>query len=141
MNQNQAKVISIDFDHAWVEIPRRVAACGNCQSKENCQTGLLGIESDVRRYRLLNDINARVGDTVELCTANGTLLRASFVSYLLPTLLALGGAGTGQFFANDAGALFGTLAGLALGVLWLRRTERIGNSKTPLLSIRHLSLS
>lgn len=141
MNQNQARVIAVEDGYAWVEIPQRVAACGNCQNSRNCQTGLLDGDGAVRRYRISNSIDAAVGDTVQLHVADGTLLHASLVSYLLPAILAIAGAALGQFAAADSGAAIGMLLGLALGFSFLRRAERRGNSAPPMLSIRRHSTS
>lgn len=141
MNQNQARVISVEEGYAWVEIPRRVAACGNCENSSNCQTGLLDGSGAARRYRVPNPISACIGDTVQLHVADNVLLHASFVSYLLPAILAIGGAALGQFAAADSGAVLGTVAGLALGLLFLRRAEHRGNSAEPMLSIRRHSTS
>ena len=141
MNQDRARVISVEDGYAWVEISRREAACGNCQNSTNCETGLLDGSGAARRYRVPNGIDARIGDTVQLHVADEIFLHASFVSYLLPAILAIAGAAVGQFSAADLGAVLGAFFGLALGLLFLRLAENRGNSAEPMLSIRRHSIS
>lgn len=141
MNQNQALVVSVQGEYAWVEVPERMAACGNCQHSWSCPTGLLDNDKEVRRYRIANRINAVPGETVILHVAKGTLWRASSIAYLLPAVLAISAAALGQSLAADPGALMGVLFGLVAGFAYLRRIETKGNSVLPLLSIRRLSTS
>jgi positive regulator of sigma E activity len=68
-----------------------------------------GLGTGPRRYRLENRIGAGVGDQVQLTVADGTVWRASLLSYVLPLLLAIGGAAIGQFAAGDAGAVIGNI--------------------------------
>ena len=72
--------------------------------------------------------------------ADGTVWRASLLSYVLPLLLAIGGAAIGQFAAGDAGALLGTLAGLGCGLVLLRRNEIRARSDASLFSMQIESL-
>ena len=111
MSQCEATVVAADGREVWVEVPERAPSCGNCKTADACQTGLLGLGTGPRRYRLENSIGARVGDHVALIVADGTVWRASLASYVVPLLLAIGAAAIGQFVAGDAAAVIGTLAG------------------------------
>lgn len=123
MSQCEATVVAVDGTEVWVEVPERAPSCGNCKTADSCRSGLLGSGSGPRRYLLENRIGARVGDRVQLTVADGTVWRASLASYVLPLLLAIGGAAFGHFGAGDAGAVAGMLVGLGGGLLLLRRNE------------------
>ena len=123
MSQCEAVVVAITGREVWVEVPERAPSCGSCKTVDACQTSLLGLAKGPRRYRLENRIGARVGDHVQLTVADGTVWRAALMSYVLPLLLAIGGAASGQFAAGDAGAVTGSLAGLGCGLVLLRRNE------------------
>ncbi|MDP1985255.1 MAG: SoxR reducing system RseC family protein [Sulfuritalea sp.] len=123
MSQCDAVVVAVSGSEVWVEVPGRAPACGNCKASDACQDSLLGLSAGPRRYRVANPIGARVGDHVQLTVADGTLWHASLMSYVLPLLLAIGGAGIGQSLAGDAWAVAGMLAGLGGGLVVLRRDE------------------
>lgn len=126
MIRSEGIVVAIDPDrsHVWVEIPGRASACGSCSSAGGCHSGLLGAKDGARRFRVENRIAATLGDRVSLGVADGTVLRASWFSYLLPALLAIAAAGLGQHLADDAGAIAGTVLGLAIGFAYLRWMDR-----------------
>jgi positive regulator of sigma E activity len=123
MSSCDAVVVGVAGDEVWVEVPGRAPACGNCKTADGCQDSLLGLSAGPRRYRVANSVGARVGDHVRLIVAEGVLWRASLVSYVLPLLLAVGGAVIGQSLGGDAWALAGTLGGLGAGLILLRRNE------------------
>lgn len=122
-SQCDAVVVEVSGGEVLVEVAGRAPACGNCKTPEACQDSLIGLRTGPRRYRMDNLIGARVGDRVQMTVADGTVWRASLASYVLPILLAIGGAAIGQSWAGDTGALVGTLAGLACGLALLRRNE------------------
>ncbi len=136
MNECDAVVVEVAGSEAWVELPARAPACGNCRNSEACNEGLLGASTKPRRYRLENTIGARVGDPVRLAVADGTLWRASLASYVLPLVLAIGGAVAGQALAGDVWAVGGTLCGLACGLFLLRRREMRARKDPALFSLR-----
>jgi sigma-E factor negative regulatory protein RseC len=121
---SEAQVIAIDAGDAWVKIPERASACGSCSSASTCHESqtqnVLNSSSGPRRIKISNTIGAQVGDVVNLTVADGRVLRASILSYLLPALLAIAGAILGQSITGDIGAIAGTLIGLALGFANLR---------------------
>lgn len=136
MSQCEAVVVAVAGDEVWVEVPQRAPTCGNCKTADACQTGLLGLRAGSRRYRLENRIGASVGDRVQLTVADGTVWRASLMSYVLPLLLAIGGATVGQFAAGDVGAVLGMLAGLGCSLLLLRRNELRARDDASLFSLQ-----
>jgi positive regulator of sigma E activity len=131
MSRCDAVVKEVDADMALIELSGRPHACGSCARVDGCGSGLLGLGTAPRRYWLKNSVVAHPGDVVSVMVTDGTLLRTSLVAYLLPALLAIAGAATGDALGGDAAALAGMFAGLVTGVLWLRYTElrtRAGNS-------------
>jgi len=122
MSRCDAVVVEVSGADAWIELPARAASCENCSKTEACSEGLIG-SAGVRRYRLANSIGARVGDRVQLTIADGGLWQASLASYVLPLLLAIAGAMLGQAMGSDSRAAVGTLLGLGVGLLLLRRRE------------------
>ena len=136
MSQCDAVVVEVSGSEVWVEVPGRAPACGLCKSADACQDDLLGLSAGPRRYRLDNLIGAGVGDRVTLTVADGTLWRASLVSYVLPVLLAIGGAIIGQSAAGDAWAATGMLAGLCCGLALLRRNEIRARHDSSLFSLQ-----
>jgi positive regulator of sigma E activity len=136
MSRCEATVVAVEGQEVWVEVPERAPSCGNCKTADACQTGLLGLGTGPRRYRLANRIGARVGDQVQLTVADGAVWRASLLSYVLPLLLAIGGAASGQFSAGDTGAVIGTLVGIGCGLLLLRRNELRARGDARLFSLQ-----
>jgi len=136
MSQCEAVVVEASGSDIWVEVPGRAPTCGNCKTSDTCQQGLLGLSAQPRRYRVANLIGARVGDSVQLTVADGTLWRASLMSYVLPLMLAIGGAVVGQSLAGDAWAAMGTVAGLGCGLVLLRRKEIHARRKGSLFSLQ-----
>lgn len=136
MSQCEAQVVATSGSQVWVEVAGRAPSCGNCKTADACQTGLLGLTTGPRRYRLENHIGAKVGDQVQLTVAEGTLWRASLWSYGAPLLLAIAGATIGQSMAGDAAAVAGTLVGLVCGMAILRRSEILARNKGNLFSLQ-----
>jgi sigma-E factor negative regulatory protein RseC len=136
MSQCEARVVAASGSEVWVEVAGRAPTCGNCKTVDACQTGLLGLTTGPRRYRLENRIGAQVGDQVQLTVAEGTVWRASLWSYGVPLLLAIAGAIIGQTLSGDAAALAGTLVGLVCGMVVLRRSEVRARGEGSLFSLQ-----
>jgi sigma-E factor negative regulatory protein RseC len=118
--ETPARIIRLDGDAAWVasEAP---ASCGACAGK-GCGSSLFARLWHPREpeYRVDNPIGAGVGEQVVVGVPDGALLRASLASYVVPLLLLLLGAGTGDALFGEPGALVGGLSGLLLAAGWLR---------------------
>lgn len=135
MSRCDAVVVEASGREVWVEVPGRAPSCGSCTNTNACQDGFLDRSAGLRRYRLENSIGARVGDQVKLTVAEGVLLRAALLSYGLPVLLAIAGAAVGQTMAGDGGGVSGTLAGLFVGLVLLRRKEMLARRSGKLFSL------
>lgn len=128
MMTEHARVVALEQDYAWVETERQTA-CGTCSARQGCGTATLAKVLGGRRTRLrvINDLPLQVGSEVLIGISEGALVQGSLAVYLVPLLLLLLGAGSGDLlFASDGMAIAGGLIGLATGLLWLRRfTARI----------------
>lgn len=146
MMDQEAIVVRIEGEHAYVEVGGATAGCGRCHEAGGCQNSILGqlFSSKPRQYRIANRIGAVPGDRVVVRVAEGATLRATLLTYMLPVVFLLLGAASGTAFggaANDAWATLGALAGLAFGVLsglTLRRAG-ISNVTEPILIRRSSS--
>lgn len=112
------RVVAIKGSKAWVQTIR-ASACESCSARSGCGQRVLASASNGRANQVLvsNYLDARVGDEVTLAIAESALLSASLLVYALPLLLMVLGAVAGQQWlpAQDAGAIAGSLAGLATG--------------------------
>lgn len=130
MIEENAHVVAVEGDSAWVETERR-SSCGSCAAK-GCGTGALSKVLGARKQRMKvrNPVGARVGDSVVLGIEERALLLGSLMVYILPLIAMLGGGLLGEVLAPQWGLeaegpslLFGAL-GLVGGFLWLRAYNR-----------------
>ncbi|HMX15951.1 MAG TPA: SoxR reducing system RseC family protein [Rhodocyclaceae bacterium] len=133
---SEAIVIEVRGDAMIVQLTKPVAGCGRCEEVGGCSSGLFGRKC--RTYSLPNDLGMSVGDSVRVSVADGTVFKASMVSYLMPALLAIGGGAAGDAHGGDGWAVAGSLAGLAAGFLFLRLvgSGRNGGPGRPIIHIR-----
>ena len=96
MIKEQGKIEEIHKQTAMVRIRRR-SACAHCQSRGSCSIAERDMVIEVP-----NDLQAGVGDEVEVSMPEGTLLRLSALIYMLPVIALL------------VGAFFGAVLGEAL---------------------------
>lgn len=114
MTESEAIVVRVDGDHLWLGVDN---GCSGCDKVSSCGAG------EGRLQRVRNTIGARAGDKVIIAVPEGAVLKAALRSYLVPLMLALGGAVAGTSFGGDPGAVVGTLLGLAVGWMSLRMTS------------------
>jgi sigma-E factor negative regulatory protein RseC len=128
MIEEQAIVVEAGEGYAWVETHRR-SACGACASGADCGTATLAKAWGDRRVRVraISALPLQPGDQVIVGLAEGALLGGSLLVYLLPMLLLLGGAVTGQIAFAGAGetpVVLSGAVGLGLGFLVARAGSR-----------------
>lgn len=126
MIEENAVVIGVEDEMAMLEIVRR-KPCGLCGKTRGCGMSLwgrlFGHRSNV--FRAVNQVNAKAGDEVVVGIDEQALLRGSLTAYGVPLLTLLVGALLGGVFAGaadnaDTFAVFGAVAGLVVGALWLK---------------------
>lgn len=148
MMDQDAVVARVEGDHAYIEVGGAGAGCGRCHEAGGCQNSILGqlFSNKPRQFRIANRIGAVPGDHVVVRVSEGATLRAALLTYLLPVLLLLFGAGAGaalgEAASSDAATALGALAGLAIGVLsgLTLRKARFGKIAEPVLIRRSSSL-
>ncbi|HZV53812.1 MAG TPA: SoxR reducing system RseC family protein [Rhodocyclaceae bacterium] len=133
MSESEAIVTQLDGDHVWLDVNGN-SNCSSCESSQGCG---LGDGHGKRLQRVRNTVGAMIGDAVILSVPDGAVLRASLVSYLMPLVLAIGGAVAGMSINGDAGAVAGSLAGLVIGWIAMSRAGgRLATGREPLLKMR-----
>lgn len=124
MLETRAVIIQLDGAEAIVEA-RQGGGCGQCDSKNGCGKASQLFSSQPRRFRVRNEINARVGEEVQVFVADGVLLRSAVIMYILPLILLLLGGSMGSYWAGEAGsrdgyAVIGAMLGLVAGFVLAR---------------------
>jgi sigma-E factor negative regulatory protein RseC len=106
---------------AWIKTQKN-SACAACSARHSCQTD----GGEEAKVEVRNDANARLGDRVIIHFNTASLLKATFLLYIVPILGLLAGAGIGQKIAQlyaIEGSLPAVLAGFssfAATVLWVK---------------------
>ncbi len=95
MATEQGVVFRTDSESAWVKTTRS-SACEGCTARGSCQTMGGGQEMEVKA---LNPAGARVGDRIVLSFETSSLLKATFLIYVLPIIFLIAGAAFGQMLA------------------------------------------
>ncbi len=119
MIETTARVVSTDNGTVLVE-PSTQSGCGGCQSRRVCGVSGLGkyFSSNRKAVAVKCDASVRAGDELQLSMSEGDMLKAGLLAYLLPSVLALVGAGVATDFGlGDAGAVLGAGIGVAAGLL------------------------
>lgn len=148
MNETDAVVVRVEDGYAWVRARGPGHACGACAQREGCHVAGGGAVDGVpgpsagRLLRLPNPIHACPGDAVVIRAGDGAVLRAAWLAYGSPLLLALLGALAGlELAGSEPLALLGMLSGLAAGIGLLRLQSRFAAQREPILSIDFKSAS
>jgi sigma-E factor negative regulatory protein RseC len=121
-----ATIISLDDGYAVVETQQQ-PACGPCASADSCSTSLLSglFKRRYNRLTVSNPILAKPGEKVIIGLQENTLLKVSFLAYLLPLVCMILIAMLIQAVITQygwvvgelpqvLGGLFGLIAGLFL---------------------------
>lgn len=129
MIEQNAVVIRTEGENALVEVQRQ-SACGSCNAKQGCGTGMLQNSVGKRAMRMTarNQCDAHDGDTVIVAVPERGFIKTAFFTYFLPLLLMLLGAIVAQQLDwsragvnADFGALAGAVAGFVISLLLLRQ--------------------
>jgi len=132
MIEESGRVVAVEGDFAWIE-SERTSACGSCAVSKGCGTSAIAKVFGRRRMqlRVVNRINARVGDDVVVGISESGLLRGSLAVYAAPLAGLFTGALTGhlagrQLLAagSDLLSIGGALGGFLAALLWLRHFSR-----------------
>lgn len=145
MNRTEGVVVRLEGQDAWIEAAGPGPACGGCAQSESCASSGRGNGFEQARgigskkpllIRLPNTIGARPGDAVIIRAAEGMVLRAVWLAYGIPLLLALAGVfGVAALTGSEPLALLGMLFGLGMGIGWLRWRGLDAHRREPILSM------
>lgn len=119
MIETTARVVSVDNGTVMVE-PSAQSGCGGCQSRSVCGVSGLGkyFSGNRKAIAVKCDAAVRGGDELQLSMSEGDMLKAGLLAYLLPSVLALVGAGVAASSGlGDIGAVLGAAIGIAVGFL------------------------
>ena len=130
MIEERAVIVSLDNvlsdavsnQTATLEIERKTA-CGICGQTRGCGNSIWGklFAHQSTAFKAQNRINAKVGDSVIVGINEKALLKSAMLLYILPLATMLIGAILAkQFNATELSAMLGALAGLVLGLLWVK---------------------
>ena len=87
MIEEQAQVVEVQGEHLILQAHAQ-SACGACSAKKGCGTSVLSkvVGKKFSRFQAVNNVNAKVGDTVVVGIAEDALLSGSAVMYFIPVL-------------------------------------------------------
>lgn len=137
------KVVAVTGQHAWVQTIR-TSACQSCAARNGCGQKVLASATGGRanQVRVVNSVNAQVGEDVTLGIDESALLGASLLVYALPLLLMVTASIIGHQLSegSDFAAMAGAAAGLAFGFLISRKLQsrNAGNYEPMLLRINRI---
>jgi len=123
-----AFVDSTAGDMAWVSAQRQ-STCGACGAQQTCGTRVLSkvVGRKFARLEVRNPLRANPGDQVKIAIPEQALLKGAVAVYLVPLISFFLMAAAGTLMTEDypdIAAMVMGLAGLALGLKWVRHYER-----------------
>jgi len=131
--EESGQVVEVQGEFAWIE-SERTTTCGSCAVRKGCGTSAIAKVLGQRRVRLrvLNPINASVGDNVVIGITESGLVRGSLAVYAAPLLGLVAGALAGQLLGkqlfvgmqSDLLAIAGAISGFIAALIWLKRFSR-----------------
>lgn len=133
MSESAAVVTGIHGDFAEVEVAALPSACGSCGDRGHCGKAQAG----PRRFAVTNTIGAHTGDHVVVSVADGAVLKAAVLSYLMPLAFVIGGAAVATAWIGEGmPAVAGAAAGLLVGLAILRVAHaRFALGREPRLAV------
>ena len=124
MIETSARVVSAESGVVRIE-PATESGCGGCKSRSSCGVSGLGkyFSSTRSAIEIRCDVPVVIGDELQLSMSEGDLFKAGLLAYLLPSVLALVGAGiVTTLGGGDVGAVLGAVAGFCIAFLLARWT-------------------
>ncbi len=96
MATEEGTVIRVHASAAWVKTIK-TSACESCEAKSSCHTLGGGNEMEIEA---VNEIGAKIGDHVVIGFETASLLKVSFLVYMLPIFFMILGAVIGKELAH-----------------------------------------
>ena len=132
MLEEPGRIVEVEGEFAWIESERQ-STCGGCSARKGCGTGAIAKVLGRKRMhlRVVNRIDAAVGDQVVIGIAESGVIRGSLAVYAVPLAGLFAGAIAGHLAggylaeaATDLPAMAGAIAGFVGGLAWLGRFSR-----------------
>ena len=132
MIEETGRVVDVTDGFAWIET-EPASACGSCSVSKGCGTSALASLFGRREapLRVVNHVNANIGDRVVIGIQEAGLVRGSLAVYTAPLAALFAGGLLGRHAAGilmpemaEIASILGALAGLVAGIAWLRRFSR-----------------
>jgi sigma-E factor negative regulatory protein RseC len=120
--QNTVRGIVRELRDGMALVEVEAGGCGRCHEKGGCGGQQLTqmFCNGPKRFRVANDIEARIGDTVTVAVPAGSIRKTANLAYILPLTATVVGALVGMSLGDDPGAMIGALVGLVTAFLYIR---------------------
>lgn len=120
----RAVVRALDGQEALVEVAQ--GGCGRCHEEGGCGGQHLTqmFCSSPKTYRVVNSLDARVGEAVTIAVAAGSIRRTANLVYGIPLLATILGAVLGVRLSGDVGAMSGAVLGMLVALAYVRHRSR-----------------
>lgn len=131
----------LDAGYAWVDVSV-AQGCGRCHEPGGCGGVNLArpLAPISRSVRVVNDIDARAGESVGVVIDDRVPLQAALCAYGWPVLGVIAGAVAGAAVASEGGrdllAAGGALAGGLAAAIWGRKRSRGLQQERPMRLVR-----
>ncbi len=119
MLQEKGVVIALNGEFAVIQTQNKLA-CASCKASQSCGNGIVEryLSAKLFETELVNQINARVGQSVLIEIPKASVTKASIVVYCLPLLFLFFGAALGSIAQlNENTTIFLSLLSLTVGLL------------------------
>ncbi len=118
MVEAQGQVVRLDDHFIWVETEIK-SGCNHCVAKSGCGTGILGAVMGRRRpqLRVENNLGVKVGEAVVVAVEDSGIVTGSLLLYLIPLIMMIVGAATGDALSGEMWAIILAVVGLVSGFL------------------------
>ncbi len=108
MRNECGTVIDVQNNYAILEIMQQ-DTCASCAAHEVCAA----LGGGKKQISVINSLNAKKGDEVEICISDRGSLISALIVYVLPILLLLAGMVCGSIFLQNG--LFSSDGAMAVG--------------------------
>jgi sigma-E factor negative regulatory protein RseC len=129
LTTEEGMIQRVSFNKAFVRI-QRSSCCAGCSSRGACQV----LSDKEMIVEVQNDLEASVGDTVELSVPTRSLLKLSLLVYFVPIVALLIGAYAGGRWAEALGmqsplaAILGGALAMAVSFYLLKSLDRAAHA-------------
>jgi sigma-E factor negative regulatory protein RseC len=133
LNEQTVRVVQADIGDAYALVEVIGGGCGRCHEAGGCGGVHLtqAFCLSPRRFRVRNEIGAKVGAVVTVALPAGALRSHVTLAYVLPFVGLFVGAFVGNL-AGEVGAVVGAACGLGFAWIWAKRymTRQAASGKT-----------